>query len=466
MRKLVLAVFVVTLALLLAAPGHAQLFSPTPCMPSEDEPSVVIDNQGLPEGRWYVYGCDFHEGDRIRIEARLNLGLGARDQGWLQLDPVEARFEEDLDLTFLAEIAYRGDRSDLRGGYLLKVTVTDESGATATELRVIDKNGELTHDPRVGTATKTFQLTLRGDVPEGEMFVVAMDAEDINHESLIMFCGKDPSVDYADSGKTCEGGKTYTATRTFPKGTGVNFAYSNLNDETFFGCHEIMLEDSIVTAIYTYGPNGGRGKGECGSSGREAKQPDEEREVSASDDGRTKVTTIISSTNPAPECELILTVRVERGGGPLAGASVRAMTAYTTTRSVETDADGLAKLRLEIGREPLGEQVFVDLRVATGEETFTHAGNTAFTPRKGGECDNPDTRTLVKQAEVLETPHPTGVSQSTPVPAQAPRPSLALESKASTIGARFDTDQSLVMGSLVGAASLLVAIGYVVLWRH
>ena len=461
MRTLELAVIAGILAVLIITTGHASLFSPESCLQSDEIPKVVIDNFSLPPGQWTVYGCRFEPGERVRITARLNPGLNASEGDWVRLDPVEARVEPGVDFDFHARIRYEGDPRKLRGGYLLAVTATDRSGANATELWVVNEEGELTYDPRLGTATKTFQLRLRGDVPKGEMFVVAMGAEDINHESLIMFCGKDPAVDYADSGDICESGKTYTATRTFLKGVGVNFAYSSLNDEAFFGCYETLTEESTATAMYTYGPNGGRGKGECGGSGREAGQPEEEREVSASDDGGTKVTTTVSSTNPAPDCDVILTVRVERGGRPVAGASVRASTAHTTTRSAETDADGLAKLRLEINREPLGEQAFVDLRVATDEETFTHVGNTAFTPTRGGVCNNPDTRTLLKEAEVPDTPKPAGVSQATPVPAQAPRPTSVPERMGTTIGASSATDRSLVLGSVVGAASLLVVVGYV-----
>jgi len=369
MRKLVLAAVAMALVLL-TTPGHAQLFSPTPCMSSDDEPSVVIDNQGLPEGRWNVYGCDFSKGDRVRIEARLNPGLQARDRDWVQLDPVTARFDADPSLTFLAEISYDGEGLDLRGGYLLEVTATDESGATATELRVIDEDGELTFDPRLGTVTKTFRLTLSGKVYGGEFFVLAMDAEDVDHHGLIMFCGKDPAVDYADSGRTCQSEKTYTAIRTFPKGTQVNFAYSALDDEAFFGCHETMTEDSTATATYLYGPGGGRGKGECGGTGREAEQPDEEREVTASDDGGLQATPTISSSKPVP-----------------------------------------------------GDKV-------------------------------------------PETPRSTGVSQVTPVPDQSPRLTPVPESTESAIGERSATDRSLALGSVVGAASLLVAVGYVALRRR
>ncbi len=369
MRKLVL-VGVAMALVLLTTPGHARLSSPTPCMSSDDEPSVVIDNQFLPDGRWNVYGCDFHKGDRVRIDARLNPGLKARDRDWVQLDPVTALFEEDPHLTFLAEIFYDGDRSDLRGGYLLEVTATDESGATATELRVIDEDGELTFDPRLGTVKKTFRLTLSGKVYGGEFFVLALDAEDVDHQGLVMFCGKDPDVDYADSGRACQSGKTYTAIRTFPKGTQVNFAYSTLDDEAFFGCHETMAEDSTATATYLYGPGGGRGTGECGGAGREAEQPAEEREITARDDGGANGTPTISPSKPA------------------------------------------------LGDEGPG------------------------------------------------TPWAIGRSQETSVPAPSPLLTPGLEDAESGIGVRSATDRSLMLGSVVGAASLLIVVGYVALRRR
>ncbi|MDP9350718.1 MAG: hypothetical protein M3P51_04155 [Chloroflexota bacterium] len=114
------------------------------------------------------------------------------------------------------------------------------------------------------TVTKTFELTLNGDVPEGEVFRVFLDIvpeRGGSNPAPVQLCG---GVDInGDPNPECEGnGTVYTGTTTFSVGTTLEYEFhrqSGLSgvDEIFAEGQETLNADMTNTAWYTFGTGAG-----------------------------------------------------------------------------------------------------------------------------------------------------------------------------------------------------------------
>ena len=127
--------------------------------------------------------------------------------------------------------------------------------------------------------TKTFELTVTGDVPEGTAFFAAfVDASaDGTEGSILVFCG-DPGLQTggAEPQAACEAG-VFTRTVEIAAGTTIEFAFVRTSPgdeegETFHAGRETLNADMTNTAFYTFGK--GTGAGEVPDNQQEGEKPD------------------------------------------------------------------------------------------------------------------------------------------------------------------------------------------------
>jgi hypothetical protein len=102
------------------------------------------------------------------------------------------------------------------------------------------------------TVTNTFQLTLYGDVPEGESFGVEYSDPSASPVPPLYFCG--PETEVACTGN----GTVYTKTVTFPLNFRLHFRFfrgftQSLNFELFYEDFKTLSSDMTTSAYYTFG---------------------------------------------------------------------------------------------------------------------------------------------------------------------------------------------------------------------
>lgn len=118
-----------------------------------------------------------------------------------------------------------------------------------------DKQG-IGDDQQEATVTKTFKLTLNGDVPEGETFSVGYDVPPAEVRLGVTFCG-------ADSGVECVGGGTiYTQSVELEQGSTIEFDFVRSDASTrepgggdpeiFLSGTEPLNTDLTSSAYYTF----------------------------------------------------------------------------------------------------------------------------------------------------------------------------------------------------------------------
>ncbi len=139
--------------------------------------------------------------------------------------------------------------------------------------------------------TKTFELTLHGDVPKDRLFLVAYGTmEDVEagtpRPSFVIFCGQlEEDLSWAEvvvaSDEDCVGnGKVYRADVEFERGTSIYYAYQAQREECGHNCSQIFYSsvdldrlagdepprpedsetlngDTTTSAYYRFGGNGG-----------------------------------------------------------------------------------------------------------------------------------------------------------------------------------------------------------------
>ena len=116
-----------------------------------------------------------------------------------------------------------------------------------------------------GTVTKTFQLTVHGDVPDGEFLYVRYSPRgtDPSDDGFALFCGQLFEIDQKPA---CAGnGTVYTDAITFPAGTTITFSFERSNQATSTGLgdpyeiavfqrgSETLTADMTNSATFTYG---------------------------------------------------------------------------------------------------------------------------------------------------------------------------------------------------------------------
>lgn len=83
-------------------------------------------------------------------------------------------------------------------------------------------------DQQADMVTKTFQLSLHGDVPAGEAFAVAYGLPATEEFNIIVLCGS--SAEYGAAQDECMGGTTYSGSAERSAGSGLYFAFIRLMD--------------------------------------------------------------------------------------------------------------------------------------------------------------------------------------------------------------------------------------------
>ena len=140
------------------------------------------------------------------------------------------------------------------------------------------QNGSDDHD----TVTKTFKLTLNGDVPEGQGFSVNYNLDDDPFgEGFFAFCGPQGLVARGVSIEPCEGnGTAYSRSVEFERGTTIvyNYLYSPGGDEPdqpFAVGKETLDADMTNTSEYTFGRGVGDDKQDDTQDGTQGETPGE-----------------------------------------------------------------------------------------------------------------------------------------------------------------------------------------------
>ena len=138
------------------------------------------------------------------------------------------------------------------------------------------------HDGEEDTVTKTFELTLNGDVPQGHGFSVNFHLDDDpSGEGGIAFCGSTGSP--AEPGiEPCEGdGTVYSAKVELDRGTTIAFTYLSLPggdepDRPFNVGTETLDADMTTSTEYTFFGDGERDDKQGGArDGTRGKTPAE-----------------------------------------------------------------------------------------------------------------------------------------------------------------------------------------------
>jgi hypothetical protein len=141
-------------------------------------------------------------------------------------------------------------------GLTLALLLAGPAGARTTQ----DGDGDM--------VTKTFQLTVNGDVPdEGEFLYVRYSPRttDPSDTGFVLFCGQLFEIDQQPA---CQGnGTVYTGSISFPAGTTVEFSFERSNQATSTGLadpyeidvfqrgSETLSADLTNRATFTYGEN-------------------------------------------------------------------------------------------------------------------------------------------------------------------------------------------------------------------
>ena len=101
------------------------------------------------------------------------------------------------------------------------------------------------------TITKTFELTLNGEVPEGDIFVLEYPYPSGQSFGDIVFCGS------ADTGECLGGGTVYTTSVEATAGSSERFAFGRLpgggSAEIFHEGTVVADDDKTISAEYTFG---------------------------------------------------------------------------------------------------------------------------------------------------------------------------------------------------------------------
>ncbi len=109
--------------------------------------------------------------------------------------------------------------------------------------------------------SKTFKLTLNGDVSEGEAFRVEYGEQGTRQGARESFTFCQPEEVSGAGPKVCEGnGRAYTTTVDFPVGTTITFVFRRVDPtsgggEVFHSGTETLNSDMTNSAYYTFGAN-------------------------------------------------------------------------------------------------------------------------------------------------------------------------------------------------------------------
>jgi hypothetical protein len=115
--------------------------------------------------------------------------------------------------------------------------------------------------------TKTFELKLNGDVPQGETFYAAYAETDRERSegTFLIFCGDAELMNSEPSDVDCVGDDTvYTQEIKVPAGTEIQFSFGRLSagddeGEVFHKGTEVINADMTNDAHYTFGKGTGAG---------------------------------------------------------------------------------------------------------------------------------------------------------------------------------------------------------------
>ena len=136
--------------------------------------------------------------------------------------------------------------------------------------------------------TKTFELTLNGDVPAGETFYVVYAETDREaaEGTFLIFCGDAELINSEPSDVDCVGeGTVYTQEIAVPAGTEIFFSFGHVPDqgegEGFHEGTETINADITNTAYYTFGKGTG--------AGDEQETPDNQQDGEKPDTGAGEV---------------------------------------------------------------------------------------------------------------------------------------------------------------------------------
>jgi len=109
------------------------------------------------------------------------------------------------------------------------------------------------------TVTKTFELTLNGDVPEGQAFNVSYNRTGADGAASLPFCGRGTDT-------KCEGGGTvYTVIAEETAGKSIDIRFVRVmteteTAETFLEYTETLDSDQTNSASYTFAATAGNDK--------------------------------------------------------------------------------------------------------------------------------------------------------------------------------------------------------------
>jgi len=127
-----------------------------------------------------------------------------------------------------------------------RTTITQDATISATYTY-----RETPDEQRAGTATKTFELTLNGNVPEGQAFNVDYNPTGVDHAFILPLCGRG-----ADT--KCEGGGTvYTVTAEIDVGRRIAVRFVRVmtateEAEIFLEYTEMLGSDTTNRAHYSF----------------------------------------------------------------------------------------------------------------------------------------------------------------------------------------------------------------------
>ncbi len=160
---------------------------------------------------------------------------------------------------------------------------------------------------RGDTATKTFELTLNGTVPEGETFAVRFGVADGDegNADILHLCGEGAQDE-------CAGGTTvYSGSIEVPAGTRIDFAFVRMaTGEVFHEGTETIHDDMTNTAWYTFGN---------GAAAGDTQDELQDTDAGKIEDGQQDTDTGVSDGQQA---ELPVRLPETGAGGMAAGATL------------------------------------------------------------------------------------------------------------------------------------------------
>lgn len=139
-----------------------------------------------------------------------------------------------------------------------------------------------------GTVTKTFELTLNGDVPAGESFSVALFSELEYNEGegeLLLFCSGLEDASIPEDVEACEGnGTVYRLSVELPQGDTLRTTFyrgfgPGPNTEAFHEETEVVNEDMTNTAWYSFPAAGDDQQDDDKQVGGGDDQQDDQQEI-------------------------------------------------------------------------------------------------------------------------------------------------------------------------------------------